>query len=35
LVQLNNQLQEDLNNQIEEEKYYMNIPLPLTHLEFK
>jgi hypothetical protein len=35
LIQINDFLENELNKKIEEEKYYMTIPMPVSMLEYK
>jgi hypothetical protein len=34
-IQINDFLENELNKKIEEEKYYMTIPMPVSMLEYK
>jgi len=35
LIQMNDFLESGLNTKIEQEKYYMTIPIPVSELDFK
>jgi hypothetical protein len=35
IIQINDYLEGKLNDKIEQEKYYMNIPIPVSELDFQ